>query len=53
MIIRLAALTGLLCAAQLLPAMADPITVTDVAGREVTVEAPATVSYTHLTLPTN
>lgn len=41
MIIRLAALTGLLCAAQLLPAMADPITVTDVAGREVTVEAPA------------
>ncbi|MTH76562.1 ABC transporter substrate-binding protein [Paracoccus aestuariivivens] len=41
MLARLLALTTTLCAVQFSAALADPITLTDIAGREVTVEAPA------------
>ncbi|WP_134681433.1 ABC transporter substrate-binding protein [Paracoccus ravus] len=41
MLARLFALTTTLCAVQLSAALADPLTLTDIAGREVTVEAPA------------
>ncbi|MDS9470164.1 ABC transporter substrate-binding protein [Paracoccus sp. MBLB3053] len=41
MLARLFALTTAFCAVQFSAAFADPLTLTDIAGREVTIEAPA------------
>ncbi|MGA0616209.1 ABC transporter substrate-binding protein [Paracoccus sp. KR1-242] len=41
MILRLAAVASALSLSGTLPALAEPVTLTDIAGREVTVEAPA------------